>query len=149
MDWFGKDIWATWVGAAVLLAAIEILSLELVFLMFALGALGAALAAWLGAPFWASLAVFGAIATALLLLVRPRFTAKIHDGPTLPRGQLGLVGHVAIVEEPVSDFAGRVSIDGQLWTARSHDPNTTYEVGDRLIVTAIEGATAKVAGKDL
>lgn len=148
MDWFGEDLWLSWVGLAVLLAIIEVTSLELVFLMFAIAALGAAFATWLGAELWMAMAIFGAIATALLLLVRPRFTARLHDGPTLPRGQHGLVGHIAIVEEAVSDVAGRVQIDGLSWTARPEQPHESFAVGDRLIVTAIDGATARVARKD-
>ena len=149
MDWLGKDLWLTWIGIAVALAIIEVMSLDLVFLMFAIAALVAGGLTWaLTFELWAGMAAFGAVATVLLLLVRPRFTAKLHAGPTLPSGQHGLVGQLAIVEEPVSDLSGRVEIEGLSWTARPARDHEKFAVGDRLVVTAIEGATARVARKD-
>ena len=148
MDWFGKDLWATWMALAGVLAVAELLSLELVLLMFALGAAAGGLASLLGGARWVSLTVFGVVTLVLLLLVRPRVTAKIHDGPTLPSGQHGLVGQLAVVSEPVNSLTGRVMIGDQHWTARPLDPSATYAIGDQLLVTAIEGATARVVRKE-
>lgn len=148
MDWFGDDIWLTWIALGVLLGLIELSSGELIFLMLGIAALGAGGAAALGAPVALQLAVFGVLAVALLGLVRPRIAARVHDGPTLPTGQQGLVGQTAVVSETVSHLAGRVTIGDVHWTARPVDPGVTYEPGDELLVAAIDGAVARVVRKE-
>jgi membrane protein implicated in regulation of membrane protease activity len=148
MDWFGADIWLTWVTLGVVVGLVELASGELIFLMFGLAAFAAAGAAALGGSEIVQLLVFGFVAIALLTLVRPRIAARVHDGPSLPVGQHGLVGHLAVVDERVNRHAGRVVIDGVLWTARPVDANVTYEPGDELLVAAIDGAIARVVRKE-
>ena len=84
IDWLADHAWVTWVGIAVVLAVVELMSLDLVLLMFALGALGAAVVAGLGGPVWLALLVFAVVSTALLFLVRPPLVERLHAGPTLP-----------------------------------------------------------------
>ncbi|WP_313405816.1 NfeD family protein [Aeromicrobium sp.] len=148
MDWFGDDIWVTWAALGVLMCLIELASGELIFLMFGIAAFSAALAAGFGAPLAIPLALFGVISVALLALVRPRIAARVHDGPSLPVGQQGLVGQLAIVEERVNRHAGRVLIGDVHWTARPVDPEAIYEPGDELLVAAIDGAIARVVRKE-
>ncbi|GAA2074809.1 NfeD family protein [Aeromicrobium tamlense] len=148
MDWFGDDIWLTWAALGVLMGLIELASGELIFLMFGIAAFSAALAAGFGAPIVLQMALFGILSVALLALVRPRIAARVHDGPSLPLGQHGLVGQLAIVDERVSRHAGRVVINDVLWTARPIDPEATYEPGDELLVADIDGAVARVVRKE-
>jgi len=148
MDWFGDDIWLTWAALGVLVCLIELASGELIFLMFGIAAFSAAAAAGLGAPIAIQLALFGIMSVALLALVRPRIAARVHDGPSLPSGQHGLVGQLAIVDEHVSRHGGRVRIGDVLWTARPIDPEATYEPGDELLVADIDGAIARVVRKE-
>ena len=148
MDWFGDDIWVTWAALGVVMGLVELASAELIFLMFAIAAFAAAGTAGLGGPPAIQLAVFGVVSVALLALVRPRIAAKVHDGPSLPLGQHGLVGSLAIVEERVNRHAGRVLIGDVHWTARPVDSEATYEPGDELLVAAIDGAIARVVRKE-
>lgn len=148
MDWFGDDIWLTWAALGVLVGLIELASGELIFLMFGIAAFAAAFAAGLGAPVAVQVMIFGIVSVALLGLVRPRIAARVHDGPSLPVGQQGLVGQSAIVDEQVSRLAGRVLIGDVFWTARPVDPDATYEPGDELLVAAIDGAIARVVRKE-
>ncbi|MFI5428682.1 hypothetical protein [Aeromicrobium sp. UC242_57] len=91
IDWIQEHAWASWLGAAVILAAVELLSLDLVLLMFAIGALAAALTAALGGPAWLAIAVFAVVSLLLLLVVRPSMVAKLprrthpRDGAQQPR----------------------------------------------------------------
>ncbi len=147
MDWFGSDIWLTWVALGVFVGLIELSSGELIFLMFALAAFAAAGAAALGASVEVQLIVFGIVATALLSLVRPRIAARVHDGPSLPSGQHGMVGELAIVAETISRHGGRIRVGDVFWTARPVDPEAVYEVGEELVVTDIDGAVARVERK--
>jgi len=148
MDWLGDDIWLTWFAIGVVVCLVELMSGELIFLMFGLAAFGAAGTAAAGGDPVIQLAVFGILAVALVSLVRPRITARLHDGPSLPLGRHGLVGQVAIAEERVWRHGGRVRIGDEYWSARPVDPEAVYEPGDELIVAAIDGATASVVRKE-
>lgn len=143
IDWIQDHAWASWLGLAVVLAVVEMLSLDLVLLMFAVGALAAAAAAGLGAPIWLTLPVFAVVSLALLFLVRPSVVAKLHAGPTLQTGHVNLVGATAVVVEPVDERNGRVQLRGELWSARATG-DAVFDTGAEVVVTQIEGATAVV-----
>ena len=95
------------------------MSLDLVLLMFALGALAAAVAAGLGAPVWVAVLTFALVALGLLFFVRPPMVARLHAGPTLTTGHESLVGKTAVVAEPVDQHGGRVKLSGEIWSARA------------------------------
>ena len=142
-DWIRDHAWAAWLGLAVVLAVVEMLSLDLVLLMFAVGALAAAAAAGLGAPIWITLPIFAIVSLLLLFLVRPSVVAKLHSGPTLQTGHANLVGATAVVVEPVDARQGRVQLRGELWSARTeHD--TVLDTDAEVLVVRIDGATAVV-----
>jgi membrane protein implicated in regulation of membrane protease activity len=143
IDWIRDHAWATWLGLAVVLAVVEMLSLDLVLLMFAVGALAAGAAAGLGAPVWLTVPIFAAVSLLLLLLVRPSVVAKLHAGPTLQTGHANLVGATALVVEPVDGRNGRVQLRGELWSART-DQGVAFDTGAEVLVTRIDGATAVV-----
>ena len=147
IDWLTEHAWVTWVGIAVVLAIVELMSLDLVLLMFALGALGAAVASGLGAPVWVALLVFAAVSTALLFLVRPPLVERLHAGPTLQTGHQNLVGRDAIVIEPVDSRSGRVKLASEIWSART-DGAESFDTGAEVNVIRIDGATAVVTGKE-
>ncbi len=147
IDWLSEHAWVTWLGIAVVLAVVELMSLDLVLLMFALGALGAAAAAGFGAPLWLALVVFVVVSLALLFLVRPPMVQRLHAGPTLTVGHQNLVGREAIVVEPVGSEMGRVKLASELWSART-DGDETLDTGAHVRVTRIDGATAIVTAKE-
>lgn len=144
IDWFSDNAWVTWVGIAVVLAVAELLSLDLVLLMFAFGALAAAVVAGLGGPLWLAILVFAVAVAILLSLVRPPLVERLHAGPTLEVGHGSLVGYTAVVLQPVGSFDGRVQLAGELWSARTDDLTEIGE-GAQAFVVAIDGATAVVS----
>ena len=146
-DWIGQNAWVVWVGIAVLLAILEMFSVDLVLSMFAIGALSAAAAAALGAPFWLAVGLFAVIATALLTFARPPIVARMHAGPTLTTGHAALVGRTAVVLEPVDRFGGRVTLASETWSARTDD-ETPIAPGAEVVVTRIDGATAVITAKE-
>lgn len=144
IDWIQDHAWASWLGLAVVLSVVEMLSLDLVLLMFAVGALAAAVAAGLGAPLWITLPIFAIVSLLLLFLVRPSVVAKLHAGPTLQTGHVNLIGAVAVVVEPVDWRGGRVQLRGELWSARATG-DVAFDTGTEVLVTQIDGATAVVS----
>lgn len=144
MDWLGDDIWLTWVAVGVVLSIVELTSTQLVFLMFGVGAFAAAIVSGIGLPVVASLIVFGIVSAGMLSIARPPIVRRLHRGPMLPSGQHGLVGQLARVDEAVAHDNGQVMINGQRWLARPVDPESTYAVGEEVLVVAIEGAIARV-----
>ena len=147
IDWLTDHGWAAWIGIAVVLAVVEMMSLDLVLLMFAIGALGAAVVSGLGGPLWLALLVFAALSLALVFTVRPPLVERLHAGPTLHTGHQNLVGHAALVVEPVDARQGRVQLGGELWSARA-EGDGVFETGTEVHVIRIDGATAVVTGKE-
>lgn len=135
--------WLIWVIAAAVLAGGELLSLDLVLIMFAGGAAVAAGAAALGAPPLLQAIVFAVVSIGLLLGARP----VAHRHLTVGHHRTGieaLTGAPALVLEPVDRHSGRVKIGGEVWTARSYDETETFAVGEHVHVMEISGATALV-----
>ncbi len=148
IDWIADHAAATWIGLAVVLAIVEMMSLDLVLLMFALGALAGAITAGFGAPFWAAILVFALVSLGLLFFVRPPMVAKLHAGPTLSTGHQGLVGTSGVVSEPVDYRGGRIKLSGEVWSARAETDGQSFEAGAEVVVTRIDGATAVVTTKE-
>ena len=147
IDWLAEHAWVGWLGFAVALSVVELMSLDLVLLMFALGALGAAVVAGLGGPLWLAILAFVVVSLVLLFLVRPPLVERLHAGPTVKTGHANLVGRDAIVLEPVDKVGGRLRLAGELWSARA-DGNETYATGAEVRVVRIDGATAVVTAKE-
>ncbi len=140
----GIEPWQVWLGAAIVLAVLEIFSLDLILLMLAAGALVGMLGALIGLDDWAQ--VLAAVATSLaaLAVVRPGMVRLLHNGPDLVLGHDALVGKTAVVVEQVSSQGGQVRINGELWTARPYDDDLVIEPGAKVDVFQIKGATALV-----
>jgi membrane protein implicated in regulation of membrane protease activity len=148
IDWIRDHAAAAWIGGAVVLALVEMASLDLVLLMFALGALAAAVAAGLGAPVWVAVLVFALVSLGLLFFVRPPMVERLHAGPTLATGHEALVGKSAVVSEPVDSHGGRVKLSGEVWSARAESDGESFDTGTEVVVTRIDGATAVVTTKE-
>lgn len=146
-NWISDHQWAAWIGAAIILSIVELLSLDLVLLMFAMAGLVAAVFAGFGAPIWFSVVIFALASIGLLGFARPKFIARLHDGPTLTSGHQALVGRVAVVVEPVTWQGGRIQLASEIWSARTPSEGESFEAGTDVLVTQIDGATAIVTGK--
>jgi membrane protein implicated in regulation of membrane protease activity len=144
MEWFRDHAWETWLAAAILLGVAELFSLDLVLLMFAVGAGAGVLAALLGLP--VAVQILAAIGTsvAMLALVRPSVVKRLHSGPELTLGHDALVGRQGVVVTAVTPDGGQIRIGGDLWSALPYDGLTTIKEGARVDVFQIKGATAYV-----
>jgi membrane protein implicated in regulation of membrane protease activity len=146
MSWFADHGWLAWVGIALALGAIELASVDFVFLMLAGGALAGALAAVLGVPVVGQVLVSLAVAALALLLVRPvikrQFTVQDAQGI----GTAAQIGRSALVLSTVTENDGRIKLGGETWTARTAPDAAACLPGQEVRVVSIEGATAIVTG---
>lgn len=143
-EWLGQNWWALWLTAFLAFAAVEMLTLDLFFIMLGGGALAALVADFAGADPWLQIVVFCVVSLLMIAFVRPVTLKHLRKGPAELRTNVDrLIGETAVVMEPVSSSGGRVKIGGDIWSARSNSGILTE--GQRVVVAAIEGATAVVA----
>jgi len=133
-----------WLIAGIALIAAEVLSGEFVLLMLGGGALVAAAASLLGLGLAGSAAVF-AIASVLLLAGRSPLRRQLERNvPHTPTRAEAVVGGSATVVSRVDEHGGRIRIGHDEWSARAFDGAEVIEVGQRVTVVQISGATALV-----
>lgn len=138
-------MWMIWLGAALALGVVEMMIVDLIFLMFAGGALAAMVAALLGAPIAVQFVVFALVSVVLLFAVRPAAIDWMErsNPHTLTNAQ-ALVGKSARTVLDVTNTGGRVKLQGEVWTARTARPGDVIPAGTDVVVTAIDGAIAVV-----
>lgn len=145
MDWFRDNMWATWLVIATALGVLELISMDLIFIMLAGGALVGMVVALVTGAWVVQLLAALAAALALLVLLRPGMVQRLHAGPSLAIGAEALIGQRAFVLEPMTHTApGRVKIGGEVWTAQPFDEDDQLEAGASVEVVTIKGATAYV-----
>ena len=145
MEWLGDHLWTAWLVLAVALGVAEMVSLDLVLIMVAVGAVVGALAALASFPIILQILLAAGASTAMLALVRPNLVKKLHQGPDLVSGMDKLVGQQAVVTEALSaHHPGRVKLAGEIWSACPYDDSLTIAPGEKVEVFAIRGATAYV-----
>ena len=150
MGWLADNAWVAWLVAAAALAGLELLSLDLVLLMLAAGALGGAAVAALGVPLLGAAGVAVAIGLVGLLVVRPVAVRHLSPGPLHATGTAALVGREAFVVAPVTPGGGgRIKLAGEIWSARNYEPDATIAVGAAVDVVTIDGATAVVLSREV
>lgn len=141
--------WAVWLIITIVLVLFELLSMDFVFIMLAVGAAVGTVSAALNFPgvlVWL-LAIAGAAMG--LLLVRPKVVEWMDRGPELKIGPAALVGMRAVVLEDVApNHPGRIKIRGDEWTALPSDDASSFVVGADVEVAQIKGAIAYVTPQD-
>lgn len=145
MDWLGDNLWSLWLGAAVLLGVGEMLSLDLVLMMLAVGAVAGMVLALADAPFAFQALAAAGTSLATLALVRPGLVKRLHAGPELQLGHGKLVGTQGVCTEEITGLStGRVRLAGEIWSAAPYDDSLRIAPGQVVEVFAIRGATAYV-----
>lgn len=145
MDWIRDHLWETWLIGAGVLGVLELLSMDLIFVMLAGGALVGSGAAALSGSVALSVILALVSAVAFLGFLRPNVMKRVHGGPSLRTGHQTLIGREAQVLEVIPPGGqGRVKVDGQDWLAVAYDEKQPIEPGRRVDIIEIKGATAYV-----
>ncbi len=114
------------------------------FGMLAAGAVAAAVTSGLGGGTVTQFIVFAVVSVSLIAVVRPIANRQRARRPELRSGVEALKGRQAVVLERVDEHGGRIKLAGEVWSARSLDTERSFEVGQRVDVIDIDGATAVV-----
>ena len=133
-----------WLITGIVLVSLELAVGELTLLMLGIAALGTAGVSLFDVPIWAEVITFAVLSFASLFFLKPLLRRRLHKAPVLDTSTRSLIGSVAEVLELVNGTSGQVRLDGSIWSARSFDTNTQFEVGDIIQVMTIDGTTAIV-----
>lgn len=142
LDWIRANLWAGWGILAAMLAAAELLTMDLTLLMLASGAAAGGLTALIF-PGLVWLQVLVALATAVLtlFLLRPTLLERVRKAPGYRSSLDTLVGATGRATAQITRAAGEAKVAGQVWEARSFDPAVVIEAGEDIEVYGLDGIT--------
>jgi len=127
-----------WVALVIIFALIEVFTLGLTTVWFAIAALVMVFLSFFPIPLTAQILIFLAIAALLLIFTRPVAIKKLKIGREKTNVD-SLIGKHALVVKAIGEFErGEAKINGQIWSARSEDNNTIAE-GAKCEILRIEG----------
>jgi len=133
-----------WLVFALILLILEIVTPGTFFMAsLAVGALVAALAAFLLPVWWMQWVVF-CIVTTLCVFIARHLVQKLDKTPTVPFNVDALIGKRAVVIEPIdaAGKSGRVRVENQEWRACAE---RDIQVGEQVEVREVRGNRLFVA----
>jgi membrane protein implicated in regulation of membrane protease activity len=141
--------WLAWIVVVIAAIVLELLTLNLVFLMIAAGSLVGGLgAALLGLPWPLQIIAAAALSALLVFAIRPPLLKRLSRSSEAVRMNVdALTGMAATATVPFTGGGGFARLDnGETWTARLDPDHADAAVtpGAGLVVIAIHGATAVV-----
>ena len=119
---------------------VELMTINLVTIWFAIGALVAFIMAMYGASYDVQITVFLVVSFALLIPLKPWADRQFNK--TRAKTNLeALVGKIALVEETIDtpNDMGKVKLDGMEWSAKTENLEEIIPVGELVKVIKIEG----------
>lgn len=128
-----------WIIAMVVFLVIEAVTVGIVSVWFAIGALFAMVTAMLDANLWVQITVFLVVSAIALYFTRP-LVKKFVNNKVEPTNADMLIGKECRVVETIDNLSGTgaVYVDGKTWTARTVDEKIIPE-GQLVKAERIEG----------
>ena len=138
-----------WLIALIVFLVIEAVTLGLATIWFAGGALVALIVAMCGAGLGIQVASFLVVSLVLLIFTRP-FAVRFLSKDTLKTNVDRVIGMEGVVTEEISNLAGtgKVSLGGNIWTARTENEGGTIPVDAVVAVLRVEGVKLIVKVKE-
>ena len=129
-----------WLVAFGALLLIELLTLGLTTVWFAVGALAAFLLAVINVPLPLQIVAFIGVSVLMLVFTRPLMTKYLNSKTTKTNAE-SLVGNKARVLIPVNNLKseGQVMVNGREWTARSTKDEVTFPKDEMVKIVGISG----------
>ena len=130
-----------WLVIFVVLLIVELFTVNLVSIWFAVGALAAGLVAYFIENMMIQIAVFIIVSTISLLLTN-KFVEKLRNGKIVPTNLDRVIGKIGIVTEEITKLEpGEVKVDGKRWSAIS---TKKIKVGRKVEILSIDGVKLHV-----
>lgn len=138
-----------WLIALVVFLVIEAATLGLATIWFAGGAFVALIAAMCGAGIVIQIVLFLVVSLVLLFFTRP-LAVRFLNKDTLKTNVDRVVGMEGVVTEEISNLAGtgKVSLGGNMWTARTENEGGAIPVDAVVTVLRVEGVKLIVKVKE-
>ena len=129
-----------WLGAFGVLLLIEILTLGLTTIWFAIGALAAFLLSLIHVSVSIQIVAFIIVSVITLIFTRPVLTKYLNTKTTKTNAE-SLVGRKARVVIPINNLKseGQVMVNGMEWTARSTKDEVTFQKDEMVRIAGISG----------
>lgn len=129
-----------WLLLFVILLVIELLTVGLTTIWFAVGSLAAFLADCLGAGLPVQIIVFLAVSCILLIFTRP-WALKHVNRKRIKTNYESEIGKIILITERVDNLnqTGKSTVDGQEWTVRSLNDTDILDPGAKAKVVGISG----------
>lgn len=128
-----------WLIILAIMIVMEIISLGLTTIWFGVGAVGAAIVAWIGYGIWVQILVFTLLSLISMAVFRPiamKYLNKEKEKTNID----GVVGKTVVVTKEINNelATGEVQLNGMSWTARSESGRVIPEE-ERVTVESVEG----------
>lgn len=130
-----------WMVIFVLLILLEIMTVNLVSIWFALGSLASFILSFFVQDVSWQIALFILVSFISLLLTK-RFIRKIHNSKVIPTNLDRVIGQIGVVTEEINKLEpGEVKVDGKRWSAIS---SKKINVGSKVEILSIDGVKLNV-----
>lgn len=134
-----------WLGACIMLFILEAVTVGLVSIWFALGALAALVVSLIGGPFWLQIIVFLTVSALTLWLTRPLVKKHFNNRHEATNAD-SFIGKQCVITQDVDNIAstGQAVCQGKTWTVRSTN-GMPIRKGEKAVVDSIEGVKLMVS----
>jgi len=127
-----------WVALVIIFAIIEVFTLGLTTVWFALGALVMVFLSFIKIPLSVQILIFLAISAALLIFTRPVAIKKFKMGKEKTNVE-SFAGKHVLVTKAIGEFEkGEAKLNGLIWTARSEN-DAEIAAGTKCEIIRVEG----------
>ena len=137
-----------WLIALIVLIVIELATMGLTTIWFALGALVAAITAALHAPVVLQVVLFLVISIVSFIFTRP-LAVKYFNRDRVRTNVESLIGRQGVVISEINNVEGigQIQVGGKEWSARTRMVGMTVPVGTVVVVYAVNGVKLIVEPK--
>lgn len=138
-----------WLGVTILAAIVEAIVPSLVSIWFVPGGLAALIVSICHGELWLQILVFLAVSALALVITRPLARKAQRGKPEKTNADMAL-GRTAVVTEEIDNVlgAGRATVLGNSWSARSEEPEGKIPAGTVCRVKRIEGVKLILAPEE-
>lgn len=134
-----------WLGLFILLLIVEIATMALTTIWFAMGALAATIVSLFNGPVWLQIVLFLLVSFLMLFFTRP-YAVKFFNNGRVKTNVEEIIGKQVMVIATIDNRKGQgeVMVNGLPWSARSVDDDLILEKDQIVIIKAVEGVKAMV-----